>query len=262
MGQRISRAKRKIRDARIPFRIPSPDDLPERLDAVRSVLYLVYTEGHTASGGPELADADLCAEAVRLGRLLVRLVPDDPETTGLLALMLLGESRRAARTGPDGGLVLLADHDRSLWDRTLIDEGQALVRRTLRWNRPGPCQIQAAIAAVHADAATIDDTDWAQIVALYDLLMASGPTPVVALHRAVALAEVDGPNAMHGPERLAHIAEATGVHKVVVRSYSDTAPRGEYRITVEGPRTPDTTDRIRVDAQTRLIEGQQLWSSL
>ncbi|SUE13820.1 RNA polymerase ECF-type sigma factor [Rhodococcus gordoniae] len=195
MGQRISRAKRKIRDARIPFRIPSPDDLPERLDAVRSVLYLVYTEGHTASGGPELADADLCAEAVRLGRLLVRLVPDDPETTGLLALMLLGESRRTARTGPDGGLVLLADQDRSLWDRTLIDEGQALVRRTLRWNRPGPCQIQAAIAAVHADAATIDDTDWAQIVALYDLLMASGPSPVVALHRAVALAEVDGPAA-------------------------------------------------------------------
>ncbi|WP_213934330.1 RNA polymerase sigma factor [Rhodococcus sp. B50] len=195
MGQRISRAKRKIRDARIPFRVPSPNDLPERLDAVRSVLYLVYTEGHTTSGGSELADADLCAEAVRLGRLLAGLVPDDPETTGLLALMLLGESRRAARTGPGGGLVLLADQDRSLWDRTLIEQGQALVRRTLRWNRPGPYQIQAAIAAVHADAATIADTDWAQIVALYDLLSASIPTPVVALHRAVALAEVDGPAA-------------------------------------------------------------------
>ncbi|WP_277371560.1 RNA polymerase sigma factor [Rhodococcus rhodochrous] len=198
MGQRISRAKRKIRDARIPFRIPSPDEFPERLDAVRSVLYLVYTEGHTASAGPELADTDLCSEAVRLARLLAGLVPDDPETTGLLALMLLGESRRAARTGPGGDLVLLADQDRSRWDRALIDEGQALVRRTLRWNRPGPYQIQAAIAAVHADAPTFEDTDWVQIVALYDLLMAADPTPVVALHRAVALAEVEGPAAALG----------------------------------------------------------------
>ncbi|KSZ57285.1 RNA polymerase subunit sigma-24 [Rhodococcus pyridinivorans KG-16] len=198
MGQRISRAKRKIRDARIPFRIPSPDEFPERLDAVRSVLYLVYTEGHTTSTGPELADTDLCSEAVRLARLLAGLVPDDPETTGLLALMLLGESRRAARTGPGGDLVLLADQDRSRWDRALIDEGQALVRRTLRWNRPGPYQIQAAIAAVHADAPTFEDTDWAQIVALYDLLMAADPTPVVALHRAVALAEVEGPAAALG----------------------------------------------------------------
>ncbi|MCR8692208.1 RNA polymerase sigma factor [Rhodococcus pyridinivorans] len=198
MGQRISRAKRKIRDARIPFRIPSPDEFPERLDAVRSVLYLVYTEGHTTSTGPELADTDLCSEAVRLARLLAGLVPDDPETTGLLALMLLGESRRAARTGPGGDLVLLADQDRSRWDRALIDEGQALVRRTLRWNRPGPYQIQAAIAAVHADAPTFEDTDWVQIVALYDLLFAADPTPVVALHRAVALAEVEGPAAALG----------------------------------------------------------------
>lgn len=198
MGQRISRAKRKIRDARIPFRIPSPDEFPERLDAVRSVLYLVYTEGHTTSAGPELADTDLCSEAVRLARVLAGLVPDDPETTGLLALMLLGESRRAARTGPGGDLVLLADQDRSRWDRALIDEGQALVRRTLRWNRPGPYQIQAAIAAVHADAPTFEDTDWVQIVALYDLLMAADPTPVVALHRAVALAEVEGPAAALG----------------------------------------------------------------
>ena len=195
MGQRISRAKRKIRDARISFRIPSSNELPERLDAVRSVLYLVYTEGHTTTGGPGLSDADLGAEAVRLGRLLLRLVPDDPETTGLLALMLLGESRRAARTGPDGELVLLSDQDRSLWDRALIGEGQTLVRRTLRWNRPGPYQIQAAIAAVHADAATVEDTDWSQIVALYDRLYAVVPTPVVALHRAVALAEVNGPAA-------------------------------------------------------------------
>ena len=193
MGQRISRAKRKIRDARIPFRIPSPDEFPERLGAVRSVLYLVYTEGHTASTGPELADTDLCAEAVRLARVLAGLVPGDPETTGLLALMLLGESRRPARTGPGGELVLLADQDRSRWDRALIDEGHALVRRTLRWNRPGPYQIQAAIAAVHADAPTFEDTDWVQVVALYDLLMAADPTPVVALHRAVALAEMEGP---------------------------------------------------------------------
>ncbi|KHJ70880.1 MULTISPECIES: RNA polymerase sigma factor [Rhodococcus] len=198
MGQRISRAKGKVRDARIPFRIPSPDEFPERLDAVRSVLYLVYTEGHTTSAGPELVDTDLCSEAARLARLLAGLVPDDPETTGLLALMLLGESRRSARTGPGGELVLLADQDRSRWDRALIDEGQALVRRTLRWNRPGPYQIQAAIAAVHADAPTFEDTDWAQIVALYDLLMAADPTPVVALHRAVALAEVEGPAAALG----------------------------------------------------------------
>ncbi|QOW00705.1 sigma factor [Rhodococcus pyridinivorans] len=198
MGQRISRAKGKVRDARIPFRIPSPDEFPERLDAVRSVLYLVYTEGHTTSAGPELVDTDLCSEAVRLARVLAGLVPDDPETTGLLALMLLGESRRSARTGPGGELVLLADQDRSRWDRALIAEGQALVRRTLRWNRPGPYQIQAAIAAVHADAHTFEDTDWAQIVALYDLLFAADPTPVVALHRAVALAEVEGPAAALG----------------------------------------------------------------
>jgi len=192
MGQRISRGKRKIRDAHIPFRIPTAGELPERLDAVRSVVYLVYTEGHTATGGPSLADADLCVEAVRLGRLLTALLPDDSETTGLLALMLLGESRRAARTGPDGELVLLGDQDRSLWDRELIAEGQGLVRRVLHRNRPGPYQIQAAIAAVHSDAATAEDTDWQQIVALYDLLLAATPTPVVALHRAVALAEVDG----------------------------------------------------------------------
>ena len=192
MGQRISRGKRKIRDAHIPFRIPTAGELPERLDAVRSVVYLVYTEGHTATGGPSLADADLCVEAVRLGRLLTALLPDDSETTGLLALMLLGESRRAARTGPDGELVLLGDQDRSLWDRELIAEGQGLVRRVLHRNRPGPYQIQAAIAAVHSDAATAEDTDWQHIVALYDLLLAATPTPVVALHRAVALAEVDG----------------------------------------------------------------------
>lgn len=195
MAQRITRAKNKIRDARIPFRIPADPELPERLEAVHTVLYLIYTEGHTATAGTQLADTDLCAEAVRLARLLSELMPDHPETTGLLALMLLGESRRPARTTDDGELVLLADQDRALWDRALIEEGQSLVRKCLRWNRPGPYQIQAAIAAVHADAATAADTDWSQILQLYDRLLAVHPSPVVALHRAVAVAEVDGPAA-------------------------------------------------------------------
>ncbi|UTM39105.1 hypothetical protein MX572_10420 [Rhodococcus pyridinivorans] len=178
-----------------------------RREAARPVKHaeadLLYpTSGDAFDSGavvpPELVDTDLCSEAVRLARVLAGLVPDDPETTGLLALMLLGESRRSARTGPGGELVLLADQDRSRWDRALIAEGQALVRRTLRWNGPGPYQIQAAIAAVHADAPTFEDTDWAQIVALYDLLFAADPTPVVALHRAVALAEVEGPAAALG----------------------------------------------------------------
>jgi RNA polymerase sigma-70 factor (ECF subfamily) len=195
MAQRITRAKSKIRAARIPFRIPAEHELPERLDAVRAVLYLIYTEGHTTSTGSDLVAPDLCAEAIRLARLLIELIPDDPETTGLLALMLLGESRRPARMSSDGELVLLVDQDRSRWDRASADEGQALVRRCLRWNRPGPYQIQAAIGAVHADARTTADTDWVQIVQLYDQLYAVSPTPVVALHRAVAVAEVDDPAA-------------------------------------------------------------------
>jgi len=193
MAQRISRAKAKIRDARIPFRTPPGTDLPERLGAVHAVLYLIYTESHTASGGADLGDTDLGAEALRLVRQLRELLPDDLETIGLLALMLFGESRRPARTATDGRLVLLADQDRSLWDRSLIHEGQTLLRRCLRENRPGPYQLQAAIAAVHADATTVSATDWPQIVALYDHLLAVHPTPVVALHRAVALAEIEGP---------------------------------------------------------------------
>jgi RNA polymerase sigma-70 factor (ECF subfamily) len=195
MAQRLVRAKGKIRDARIPYREPAAADLPARRRAVLAVVYLIFTEGHTASTGDRLVREDLCAEAIRLGRLLVELLPDDPEVTGLLALMLLVHARRAARSTADGELVLLADQDRSRWDRALVVEGHTLVRQCLHRNRPGPYQLQAAINAVHTDAPVAALTDWVQIRRLYDDLLTITPTPVVALHRAVAVAEVDGPAA-------------------------------------------------------------------
>jgi RNA polymerase sigma-70 factor (ECF subfamily) len=194
VAQRIVRAKAKIRDAKIPYQVPSREDLPDRLDTVLHVVYLVFNEGYYASSGESLTRADLSEEAIRLGRLLLELLPE-PEVIGLLALMLLHESRRTARTSADGDVILLSDQDRSLWNRNLISEGLSLVERALMTRRFGPFTLQASIAAVHAEASNSDATDWAQIVALYDLLLRMERSPVIELNRAVAVAMRDGPAA-------------------------------------------------------------------
>ena len=194
MAQRLVRAKGKIRDAGIPYRVPEAADLQDRLRSVLATVYLIFNEGYTASSGDRIVREDLCAEAIRLGRLLRELMPEEPETAGLLALMLLIDSRRPARLTLDGRLVLLADQDRTLWDRALIAEGQDLVRLCIARNRPGPYQIQAAINAVHSDAPSVAATDWRQILQSYDQLMSLAPSPVTALNRAVAVAEVHGLN--------------------------------------------------------------------
>jgi RNA polymerase sigma-70 factor, ECF subfamily len=195
MGQRLVRAKAKIRDARIPYRVPGELELPNRIVAVLAVVYLIFNEGYTASAGDRLTRDELCDEAIRLARLLVELMPGEPEVMGLLALMLLVDSRRAARVAADGSLVPLAAQNRAHWDRERIAEGQAIVQACLGRNQPGPYQIQAAINAIHGDAPTADSVDWRDILALYDQLFAIQPTPIVALNRAVAVAEVEGAHA-------------------------------------------------------------------
>jgi RNA polymerase sigma-70 factor (ECF subfamily) len=192
LAQRIVRAKRKLRDNHAPYRVPHAAELPDRLHAVLAAIYQIYTEGHTATTGDSLTRVDLSREAIRLARVLTELMPDEPEAVGLLALTLLSEARRPARTAPDGSMIRLADQDRTQWDRLLITEGHTLVRSCLRRTQPGPFQIQAAIAAVHADAATAAATDWSQIVALYDQLFAMRPNAVTELNRAAAIGEMRG----------------------------------------------------------------------
>lgn len=254
VAQRIVRAKAKIRQARIPYRVPSREELPERLDIVLHVVYLVFNEGYAASSGESLTRLELCTEAIRLGRLLVELLPD-PETLGLLALMLLHESRRTARATADGDLVLLEEQDRSLWDRALMEQGRALVQRIWSARRFGPYGLQASIAAVHAAAPSTDRTDWAHIVALYDLLQRADPSPVVQLNRAAAIAMRDGPEAglaliepLLQSDDLQRYAPAHSAHAELCRRLSrHDAARLSYRRALE---------LTQQEAQRRFLEGR------
>jgi RNA polymerase sigma-70 factor (ECF subfamily) len=256
MAQRLVRAKAKIRDARIPYRVPQGAELPGRLQPVLAVVYLIFNEGYSPSSGAGPVRGDLCREAIRLGRLLAALMREEPEVQGLLALMLLVESRRAARLDPargdgDGGAVLLADQDRRLWDRGLIAEGQELVRRCLRRNRPGPYQLQAAIHAVHSDAPAAAATDWRQILRLYDQLLDAAPGPVVALNRAVALAEIDG------PEPALHLIEGLGLEGY----YLLHAVRADFLVRLGRPVDAAAAYRTALDlagnaAERTFLEGR------
>jgi RNA polymerase sigma-70 factor (ECF subfamily) len=246
IAQRIVRAKAKIRDANIPYQVPARDELAERLESVLRVVYLVFNEGYSASSGDSATRADLSSEAIRLGRLLLELLPE-PETRGLLALMLLHESRREARATPDGELILLDDQDRARWNRALIEEGARLVREALSAPRIGPYSVQAAIAAVHAEAATPADTDWREIVGLYDLLMRITPSPVIALNRTVAIAMRDGPAAgltqldalladgKLDSYQLAHAARADFCRRLGRNAEARTSYRRALELTNQGP---------------------------